>query len=89
MKSRVSASQAARSFSDLLNRVIYRGEEFVIVRGQKPVCEVSGVRPPPRSTLGGWLEVMKSSPPPDDLFFDEIAAVLTNQPGQRGDPWAQ
>jgi hypothetical protein len=45
----VSATHAARSFSELLDRVCYRGESFVIERGGELVCEISRVKP--RRTL--------------------------------------
>src|SRR5687767_13963314 len=35
----ISATRAARSFSELLDRVCYRGESFVIERGGELVCE--------------------------------------------------
>ena len=46
MKSHVSATQAVRQFSDLLNRVRYRGEEFIIERGGEPMCTISPLKPP-------------------------------------------
>jgi antitoxin (DNA-binding transcriptional repressor) of toxin-antitoxin stability system len=44
----VSATHAARSFSELLDRVCYRGESFVIERRGELVCEMSRVKPPAR-----------------------------------------
>jgi antitoxin (DNA-binding transcriptional repressor) of toxin-antitoxin stability system len=87
MRSRISATHAARTFSDLLNRVVYRGEEFLVVRGRTPVCEITGLRTAPRARLGQLAEVLREAPRPDDLYFDELAALVTNQPVLRGDPW--
>src|SRR5688572_31487103 len=42
----ISATRAARSFSELLDRVCYRCESFVIERGGGLVCEMARVRPP-------------------------------------------
>ena len=89
MRSRISATQAARSFSDLLNRVVYRGEEFVVVRGRLPICEITGLHQAPRAQLGQLAQVLRDAPRPDDAFFDELAALITNQAVSRGDPWAQ
>ena len=40
----VSATQMARSFSELLDPVCYRGESFVIERGGELVWEKKGTR---------------------------------------------
>jgi hypothetical protein len=43
LESHISATEAARTFSDILNRVRYRGEAFVVERGGEPVCRISPV----------------------------------------------
>jgi antitoxin (DNA-binding transcriptional repressor) of toxin-antitoxin stability system len=45
MKS-ITATEAARSFSEIMNRVHYRGESFVVERSGKPICEILLARPP-------------------------------------------
>jgi antitoxin (DNA-binding transcriptional repressor) of toxin-antitoxin stability system len=35
-----SVTEVARNFADYINRVVYRGERFVLVRGNKPVAEL-------------------------------------------------
>jgi len=42
---RVSATEAVRNFSEILNRVRYRGETFVIERGGQPICELRPATP--------------------------------------------
>jgi antitoxin (DNA-binding transcriptional repressor) of toxin-antitoxin stability system len=44
MKSEISATDAARRFSEILNRVRYRNETFVVRRGGVAVCEIVPVR---------------------------------------------
>lgn len=67
----LSATRAARTFSDLLNRVRYRGEAFVIERGGEPVCEISPVKPP-RFTGADLLALLRSLPKPDAGFWDAV-----------------
>jgi len=43
MRLHVNVTEALRNFSDYLNRVAYRGERFVLVRGGRPVAELSPV----------------------------------------------
>ncbi len=35
-----SVTEVARNFADYINRVVYRGERFVLVRANKPVAEL-------------------------------------------------
>ena len=49
----VSVTKMVRGFSDYVNRVAYRGERFILLRGRKPVAEL---RPVPAGRLLGELE---------------------------------
>jgi antitoxin (DNA-binding transcriptional repressor) of toxin-antitoxin stability system len=49
-----------RNFSDYINRVSYRNERFVLLRGGKPVAEVSPVAPARR--LGDLPSLLASLP---------------------------
>ncbi len=40
---KISAAKAARSFSEILNRVKYRGESFVVERNREPICRTEPV----------------------------------------------
>jgi hypothetical protein len=41
VKTVVTASELARSLSDIMNRVVYRGEEFIVERNGQPTCQIS------------------------------------------------
>lgn len=43
MARNISVTDAARNFAEYLNRVAYRGESFVLMRGRKPVAQLSPV----------------------------------------------
>ena len=48
----LSVTEMVRGFSDYVNRVAYRGERFILVKGRKPVAEL---RPLPAGRLlGCW-----------------------------------
>jgi antitoxin (DNA-binding transcriptional repressor) of toxin-antitoxin stability system len=36
----LTTTEAARHFAEYINRVAYRGESFVLIRGNKPVAEL-------------------------------------------------
>lgn len=88
MSLRVTATEAARQFSDLLNRVRYEGETFVITRGGE---EVGQLAPPSSSrptTLRGLLEILSREGSPDPDFADDLEAIQRDQPPIGETPWA-
>ncbi len=66
---KISATEAARNFSDLINRVYYRGETFVVERGGEAVCRISPAQPV-RFTRADFVRLLSSLPRPDAAFFD-------------------
>lgn len=86
MKSHISATQAARTFSALLNRVHYQGEEFVIERSGEPVCRIIPVQPAARS-LADFVHLLCSIPKPDPGYWDTVEAVTVQQPVLSESPW--
>jgi prevent-host-death family protein len=65
----LSATDAARRFSDLLDAVEHRGETFVISRKGKPVALVGPTRP----RLGRDLKRFLRNHPPDDSWARELS----------------
>jgi antitoxin (DNA-binding transcriptional repressor) of toxin-antitoxin stability system len=72
---RISATRAARSFAEILNRVKYRGESFIVERNREPVCRIEPVRGRKRVTTDNFAEFWKSLPRPDDKFAADLDAV--------------
>lgn len=69
----MTATDAARSFSDVLNRVA-NGEEIEITRAGAPVALIV----PPRMrfvTAERFAELVASAPPVDDDFVADLEAV--------------
>lgn len=80
MSERVTATEAARRFSDLLNRVRYERETFVIVRGREEVGQLAPVPSSPEPlTLRGLFELMGEAGRPDDQFADDLAEIQASQ----------
>lgn len=83
---RISATEAARSFSDLLNRVRYRGDTFLIERSGIPIGEL---RP---ASAGGFtgadLEaLLEALPPIDPEYLDAVENAARRQPQLPESPW--
>ena len=86
MESHLSATRAARSFSDLLNRVRYRNEEFVIERGGEPLCRMVPVK---RTGLTGaaFKSILDTLPRPDAEYWTALEGIVKNQPQLPDSRW--
>jgi antitoxin (DNA-binding transcriptional repressor) of toxin-antitoxin stability system len=82
----ISATEAARSFSELLDRISYRGESFVIERGGEPVCEMSHVKPL-RFTGADLLSLLYALPKPDSGYWDALAEATKQRETVPESPW--
>jgi antitoxin (DNA-binding transcriptional repressor) of toxin-antitoxin stability system len=86
MKSRISATDAVRTFSELMNRVRYRGESFIVERGGKPICEILPARPP-RFSGAELANLLRSLPKPDEEYLAILEDLLAKQPTVAESGW--
>jgi hypothetical protein len=85
-----SVTDVARNFADYVNRVAFRGESFVLMRGRRAVAELRPV--PVGMRLGDLPELLASLP---RLGAEEAAAFETDLAAARaelgsmpeGDAW--
>jgi prevent-host-death family protein len=80
----ISATEASRKFSDLLD-AIERGETVTVTRGNRPVAEI---RPAHRRTGRDLRAALAETSPPDERFEAEIVDALTYVTNEPVDPWA-
>lgn len=64
MRISASVTDVLRNFSDYINRVVYRRERFVLIRGGRPVAELSPV--PAGTRLGDLPALLRALPPLGD-----------------------
>lgn len=83
---RLSATDAARRFSEVLNRVAYRGERFVIERAGEAVCEMVPVRRGFLS-LTELAQLLRSLSAPDPGYWTEVSRAASRQPHVPPSPW--
>ena len=89
MATRVSVTEFVRNFADLINRVAYRGERLVLVRGSREVAEV---RPVPEGGRLGDLAGLLAELPRlgnDAAEFGAALGAARAELGRHspGDPW--
>jgi len=80
----MTATQAARSFSAVLNRVA-TGEEVEVTRSGATVAVIG---PPKVSVVSveRFRELVANAPPPDEDFESDVRE-LRESVGPPGDPW--
>lgn len=79
MSSKVSATEAVRTFSDLLNRIRYRGEEFVVERGGEPICRMTPALAARRLTFRELVSILQDLPEADAGFASDVRAAVRRQ----------
>jgi antitoxin (DNA-binding transcriptional repressor) of toxin-antitoxin stability system len=80
----MTATEAARAFSDVLNRVA-AGEEVEVTRSGAPVATIG----PPKVRLMSaerFRALVTSAPRPDEAFAEDVRAA-SEAVGPPGDPW--
>ena len=87
MTTHVSATEAVRRFSDLLNRIRYRGEEFVVERAGEPVCHMTPAAPAKALTLRELAALLREIPKPDASYASEVRKASRRQERAPRSPW--
>lgn len=87
MREKISATEAARSFSDVLNRVRYKGESFVILRNGEEAGLLSPVSEGTPKTLRELVGLVRELGFPDDRFADDLEAIRREAPPLPEGPW--
>ena len=75
----ITATQLAKNLSDILNRVKYQGEHFVVQRNGETIATLG---PPPAKsiTLGELFDALRALPPLDDEWVADMEQVLASRP---------
>ncbi len=86
MESTISATELARKLGDVLGRIRYRGESFVVERNGEPVARLG---PLAAGTAGSAIEGLRAwreASPSDPGLADDLERVnRADQPPQN--PW--
>jgi antitoxin (DNA-binding transcriptional repressor) of toxin-antitoxin stability system len=82
----ITATEAAKRFSDLLDAVEHHGESFVVVRHGHAVASIA---PAPTATGAALKAILAANPP--DADWAEEARALRAFAGEAAvdDPWSE
>ena len=83
----ITATKAARHFSDLLNRVAYRHETLEISRGGRAVARLTPVSPKAGIKLKDLNGLLSHLPRLADDASGFAADVESAEPAPEGDAW--
>jgi antitoxin (DNA-binding transcriptional repressor) of toxin-antitoxin stability system len=76
MDKHVTATQAVRNFSEILNTIKFQGTHYVIERGGKPIATMKPVKEETSSVTLGNLKGLLKRLPKLDQELDSFAADL-------------
>jgi prevent-host-death family protein len=85
MSYRISATELARRLGDVLGRVRYRGDSFVVERHGAPVARIEAVASSEPCTVAGAMAAWLAEGP-DPAFADDLEAVGAADRAP-ADPW--
>lgn len=84
----ITATEAARNFSNLINRAKYGGEEFVVERNGEPMVEIRAARR--KGNLKDLIELLRNTPLPDPDFADDVRGIITERDrSYSSSPWTE
>jgi hypothetical protein len=86
---RITATELARRLSDVLNRVRYAQETFVVERGGLTVCEIRPSAWASRLTGRDLVDLLRTLPHPGETYLSAVEAAVNGQPPAEGagTPW--
>lgn len=84
MRKMIKATEAARTFSEIINSVKYKGESYTIIRGGKPAAAIVPVEAAaPRRTLKELRAVINNLPKlgkDTEKFLKDVEEGIRSQP---------
>jgi antitoxin (DNA-binding transcriptional repressor) of toxin-antitoxin stability system len=85
MEKRITATEMARTLSEVLNKVAYAGDEYIVERNGKAVCKVVPVKK--KMTGRDLADFFRNGPKPDPGFKADVEYAIKNQPPLPDNKW--
>ena len=77
---KITATELARSLSDVLSRVHYRGETFIVERNGDVVATLAPPEPKPQITFRELVKLLRERHKPLEGFADDLEEIQASQP---------
>ncbi|MBI4494970.1 MAG: hypothetical protein HY690_19525 [Chloroflexi bacterium] len=90
MPKRISATTAAKKFSEVLDQVEHFNETFEVERHGRPIAQIRPVEAaaPGRVLWGEALAALRAGPQPDPAFAEDLEEIRKSVSNLPSDPWA-
>jgi antitoxin (DNA-binding transcriptional repressor) of toxin-antitoxin stability system len=75
MENRITATDLARKLGDVLGRIRYRRESFIVERNGEPVARIAPVPTSTAASLAEGLKAWRGAGSPDPGFADDLDRV--------------
>lgn len=92
MESTLTVTEAARNFSDLINRVVYRGDAAILTRNGKPVARIvpEGLKKNTGRDLAEfWRKRAPMTTQEADSFSNDLSEIRSEANRPQRDLWAE
>lgn len=73
IETKITVTEGMREFSEIINRVFYRGENFILTKGGREVATIQPISGQSHSTLNNLKTLLNSLPKLSDLEMDSFA----------------
>lgn len=87
METTITATELAKRLSDVLNRVKYRGERFVVQRNGETIATIAPANHQPSITIRELIARIGDLRSPGEGFADDLEAVQASQEPARMPEW--
>lgn len=87
MEHRITATELARNVGDVLGRIRYRGDSFLVERNGEVVARITPAPGQPRMTVREAAALWRASADEDDDFASDLERVDQDDLPPE-DPWA-
>lgn len=87
MEIRITATELARKLGDVLGRIRYRSESFIVERNGEPVARILPMAAATAGALGAGLRAWRDAGLGDERFADDLESVNRADRPPRN-PWA-
>lgn len=75
----ITPTELSRHMSDILDRIKYRGERFVVQRNGEAIATLAPMRPQPGITVEELIAKIGDLRMPGDGFADDLEAIQAEQ----------
>ena len=83
----ISATEAARNFSEVLNRVRYRRQTYVVERSGEAVCEIRPVYQTSGFTGADLVRLLRNLPDAPQAYLEAVTDAIERQPPAEETRW--